>query len=491
MATSKNTSNSTSKHSKTTSNAGSGALSRFYHENLRRLFQSRPTTDARIAVVGIGGGGGNAINNMVQQGIDGVDFIAINTDSQVLATNQATYRIQAGRETTGGLGAGARPEVGAEAIEESREAIERAIEPYDMIFVTAGMGGGTGTGGAPQVAQMAREMNILTVGIVTRPFECESPRRMRAATEGIEKLGAAADTLLVIPNERLLDLASERTSLVEAFRMADEVLYDATRGISDLITRQGLVNLDFADVETVMKGGGDALLGMSSEQSLRQQEGPRFQGGTRPESSEATTQSRAERAAREAISSPLFDGRSIRGARQVVVNVTGGPSLGIREAMAATEVIQQEAGDDCEVIFGAVVDEEMEGRFQVTVIATGLADAGSDESSDESSDEDVSDESKEAQSTEAQSTEAEPVQAEPIEKGEAEKQEAKPAEEEPAEEKPKRKRTVRISAEKLNAMRERREMKARPKQKAAEPVNGDVVNGDGAAGGPAFLNGTD
>jgi cell division protein FtsZ len=348
-------------------------LINFYNENIRPLFESTATSDARIAVIGVGGAGGNAVNNMVRQGIEGVDFIAINTDSQVLASNKAGRRIQVGREVTGGLGAGARPEVGAEAVEESREEIERALRPYDMVFVTAGMGGGTGTGGAPVVASIAREMEILAVGIVTRPFACESPHRTKAADAGIKRLSTHADTLLVIPNERLLDLAHERTSLVRAFRMADQVLYDATRGISDLITHEGLINLDFADVETTMKDGGTALLGMSSQRSIRQHDGPRVRGAD-PSSESDKMQSRAEEAAIEAVSSPLFDGRSIRGAEKVVVNVTGGPSLGIREAMAATEVIQAEAGDGCEVIFGAVINEAMEGHFQVTVIATGLDD---------------------------------------------------------------------------------------------------------------------
>ncbi len=343
-------------------------FTKFYNENLRQLFEDGHTSDARICVVGIGGGGGNAINNMVQKGIDGVDFIAINTDSQVLASNDADYRIQAGKETTGGLGAGARPEIGAKALQESREEIKRMIEPYDLVFITAGMGGGTGTGGAPVVASIAREQGTLAVAVVTRPFACESPRRMQAAEEGIDALRQEADTLLVIPNERLLDIANDRTSLVEAFRMADEVLYDATRGISDLITHEGLVNLDFADVETTMRGGGLALLGMSTEFSMHQGAGPVGKSAD----GKLKIGSRAEKAAIEAISSPLFDGRSIRGAKTVLVNVTGGPSLGIREAMSATEVIQAEAGDESEVIFGAVIDEEMEGRFQVTVIATGL-----------------------------------------------------------------------------------------------------------------------
>ncbi len=344
-----------------------------YNEAIRSLFESGPSGKARIAVVGVGGGGGNAVNNMVENGIPGVDFVAINTDSQVLVSSKADYRIQAGKEETGGLGAGARPEVGAAAVEESREKIERTLESYDMVFVTAGMGGGTGTGGAPIVASIARKMDILTVGIVTRPFTCEGPRRSRVAEQGIEKLRTHADTLLVIPNERLLDLANDGTSLVEAFWMADEVLYDATRGIIDLITYEGLVNLDFADVERTMKDGGTALLGMSSQFSMRHHQTPRVQATSSHHNNGRTNGSpRPEEAALEAISSPLFDGRSIQGADKVLVNVTGGPSLGFREVMSATEVIQDEAGQDCEVIFGAVTNEDVEGHYQVTVIATGL-----------------------------------------------------------------------------------------------------------------------
>lgn len=330
--------------------------------------------DLRIAVIGVGGGGGNAINNMVQKGITGVDFIAVNTDSQVLATNKADRCIQVGREVTGGLGAGARPKVGADAVEESRDVIERAIKPYDMIFVTAGMGGGTGTGGTPVLASIARELGILTVGVVTRPFKCEGLHRLRVAEQGIKQLRKQTDTLLVIPNERLLDLADEGTSLEEAFWMADEVLYNATRGIIDLITYEGLVNLDFADIERTMRDGGAAVLGISTHYNMRQHRTPRgkAQKNNGAQNGTADTKSRPEEAAVEAISSPLFDGRSIRGADKVLVNVTGGPSLGFQEAMSAMEVIQDEAGENCEVIFGAVTDEGIEGRFQVTVIAAGL-----------------------------------------------------------------------------------------------------------------------
>jgi cell division protein FtsZ len=355
-------------------------LSRFYRQHVRPLLGSGPTNDARIAVVGIGGGGGNAINNMVEQGMRGVDFIAINTDTQDLSTNKADYHIQVGADATGGLGAGARPEVGAQAVEESREEIARAIEPYDMVFITAGMGGGTGTGGAPGVAKIARHLDLLTLGIVTRPFSCEGPRRMQAAEEGIEKLRVHADTLLVIPNDRLLDLAGQDTSLKEGFWMADEVLYDATRGIVDLIIHEGLINLDFADVERTMEDGGMALLGMSTRFRIHQDQAPNVrvrrtdgvQSGVQNEDADSPDQS--EEAAIEAVSSPLFDGQSIRGADEALVNVTGGPSLGFREAMSAIEVIQSRAGEDCDVIFGAVIDEEMDSHFRVTVIATGLSE---------------------------------------------------------------------------------------------------------------------
>ena len=355
-------------------------LSKFYSKHVRPLLSSGPSGNARIAVVGVGGGGGNAINNMVERGMRGVDFIAVNTDAQDLSNNKADYHIQIGEEATGGLGAGARPEVGATAVEESRDEIAHAIEPYDMVFITAGMGGGTGTGGAPGVAAIARDLDLLTLGIVTRPFTCEGPRRMKAAEEGIQKLRVHADTLLVIPNDRLLDLAGMDTSLREGFWMADEVLYDATRGIVDLIIHEGLINLDFADVERTMKDGGMALLGMSTRFQLHQDQSAnvrvrRARGDQSDDQDEdADSSSQSEEAAIEAVSSPLFDGQSIRGADEALVNVTGGPSLGFQEAMSAIEVIQSKAGEDCDVIFGAVIDEEMDSHFRVTVIATGLDD---------------------------------------------------------------------------------------------------------------------
>ncbi|MEF8796543.1 MAG: cell division protein FtsZ [Salinivenus sp.] len=314
-------------------------------------FDDSANEEAKICVVGVGGGGGNAINNMVETGIRGnVEFIAVNTDSQALNENKAPQKIQAGRNLTSGLGAGARPNVGAEAIEESSNEIKQALDGYDMAFITAGMGGGTGTGGAPVVASIARELDILTVAIVTKPFECEGKRRMDTALEGIELLRDNVDTLIVIPNERLLDIADDDTSLIEAFGKADEVLYNATRGISDLITVHGLINLDFADVQTTMEDGGTALMGSAT----------------------ATGENRSEKAAIQAISSPLLDGLSIAGAGNVLVNITSGPSLGIREATQATSVIQTEAGEDVEVIFGTVIEEDMEDKLRVTVIATGF-----------------------------------------------------------------------------------------------------------------------
>ncbi|MFO7312957.1 cell division protein FtsZ [Rhodothermus marinus] len=316
----------------------------------RFAFDDSAHPEAKICVVGIGGGGGNAINNMLERGIQGVDFIAINTDAQALAANKAPVKIQVGRNLTKGLGAGARPAVGAQAVEESREEIEQALKGYDMVFITAGMGGGTGTGGAPVVAAIARKLGILTVAIVTKPFECEGPKRMKAALDGIALLKENVDTLIVIPNERLLDISDENTTLLEAFARADEVLYNATRGISDLITVHGLINLDFADVKTTMQNGGTAIMG----------------------SAVASGENRAEKAAIAAISSPLLDGLSIAGARNVLVNITAGRSLGIREATTAVRIIQQEAGEDVEVIFGTVIDDNMGDDLRVTVIATGF-----------------------------------------------------------------------------------------------------------------------
>jgi cell division protein FtsZ len=312
-------------------------------------FDEMSNEEAKICVVGVGGGGGNAINNMVKQGIQGVEFFAINTDKQALKENLATGKIQAGREVTKGLGAGARPNIGEDAVKESREEIESMIRGFDMAFITAGMGGGTGTGGAPVVAEIARNLGILTVAIVTKPFEAEGRKRLAAAEAGIAKLRENVDTLIIISNERLLDIAEDAT-LIEAFKMADDVLYNATRGISDLITVHGLINLDFADVKTTMENGGTALMGSAT----------------------ASGDNRAERAAHEAIESPLLEGVDIAGARNVLVNITAGRSLGIREATRATSIIQREAGDDVEVIFGTVIDEAMGEDLRITVIATGF-----------------------------------------------------------------------------------------------------------------------
>ncbi len=316
----------------------------------RFTFNEEPNDEAKICVVGVGGGGGNAVNNMIARGIQGVEFIAINTDAQALDRNLAPQKIQAGRDLTKGLGAGARPSIGAQAVEENREELETALSGFDMVFITAGMGGGTGTGGAPMVAAIANELGILSVAIVTKPFDCEGRRRMKYGLEGIEHLREHVDTLIVIPNERLLDIAEADTSLIDAFNKADDVLYNATRGISDLITVHGLINLDFADVKTTMQNGGTALMGAA----------------------QASGENRAEKAAVDAISSPLLDGLAITGARNVLVNITADRSLGIREATAAVNIIQQEAGEDVEVIFGTVIDEEMGNDLRVTVIATGF-----------------------------------------------------------------------------------------------------------------------
>lgn len=319
----------------------------------RIVFDGEAQKAAEIRVIGVGGGGGNAVNNMLTKGIHGVAFSAVNTDAQALHANAAPIKIQMGRELTKGLGAGARPSIGAEAAQESHREIEAALDGCDMVFVTAGMGGGTGTGAAPVVAAIAKKLGILTVAVVTKPFEFEGKKRLKMAEEGINALRDVVDTLIIIPNERLLDIADDDTTMIEAFEIADDVLYNATRGISELITVHGLINLDFADVETTMLNGGTAIMG----------------------SGIATGESRAERAAREAISSPLLDGVSIKGARNVLVNITAGMDLGLREANKATSIILEEAGDDAEVIFGTVIDEELGDALRVTVVATGFDNA--------------------------------------------------------------------------------------------------------------------
>lgn len=319
----------------------------------RFSFDEQGQDNAKIKVIGVGGGGGNAINNMIEKGLDSVEYIALNTDAQALKNNHADITVQVGSNLTSGLGAGARPEIGREAVEENRHELDEAVDNADMIFITAGMGGGTGTGGAPVVAGIAKRKGILTVGIVTTPFHCEGRVRMKYALEGIRELKKNCDTVIVIPNERLLDISDENTTLEQAFGVANEVLYNATRGISDLILMPGLINLDFADVRTTMIDGGAAIMGSAS----------------------ATGQERAEIAAREAINSPLLDGVSIRGARNVLVNISSGTNLGMRETTTATSIIQQEAGEDAEIILGTVIDESFEDELRVTVIATGFENA--------------------------------------------------------------------------------------------------------------------
>lgn len=318
--------------------------------NSRFSFDIDGQDNAKIKVVGVGGGGGNAVNNMIHKGLTSVEYIALNTDAQALKNSMADITIQVGANLTNGLGAGARPEIGREAVEENRHEIEEAVEGADMVFVTAGMGGGTGTGGAPVVSGIAKRKGILTVGIVTTPFECEGPKRMKYALEGITELKKNSDTVIVIPNERLMDIADEDTTLLEAFEQANQVLYNATRGISDLILMPGLINLDFADVRTTMLDGGAAIMGSAS----------------------SSGEDRAEIAAREAINSPLLDGVSIRGARNVLVNISSGANLGMKETTTATSIIQQEAGEDAEIILGTVLDESFEDELRVTVIATGF-----------------------------------------------------------------------------------------------------------------------
>lgn len=305
---------------------------------------------ARIRVVGVGGGGGNAINSMIMKGLHGVDFFAINTDLQALERSEAPNKIQIGKNLTRGLGAGADPVIGHRAVEEDREEITRALAGSDMVFITAGMGGGTGTGGAPMVANIAKSLGALVVGIVTRPFNCEGKKRASQADLGLEELKKQVDTLIVIPNQKLLTIVDRNTPLREAFEVANEVLYGATRGISELITVPGLINVDFADVRTVMREMGDAVMG----------------------SGIATGENRATEAAHLAISSPLLEDVSISGAQGVLVNITGGANMTLAEVEEATEIIHEAAGEDANVILGAVIDEDIENEVMVTVIATGF-----------------------------------------------------------------------------------------------------------------------
>ena len=308
-----------------------------------------------LRVIGVGGAGGNAVNRMVAAGFRGVDFTAINTDLQVLRESQALEKIQIGEELTRGLGSGGDPRVGQGAAQESIEAIRACVAGADMVFITAGMGGGTGTGAAPVVAQLAREAGVLTVGVVSRPFFFEGTPRLRQAEQGMEALREAVDTLIVIPNDKLLETSDDSTSMLDAFARADDVLCSATRGISSLITETGVVNLDFADVRSVMKNGGAALMG----------------------SGIATGPNAAEDAARMAIHSPLLDDVSIEGATSILVNITGPRSLGIKQISRAATLINAEAGAGAHVFLGTVIDDAMpEGEVRVTVIATGFAGSG-------------------------------------------------------------------------------------------------------------------
>lgn len=304
---------------------------------------------ANIKVIGVGGGGNNAVNRMIIAGLKGVEFIAVNTDAQALQLSQTNQKIQIGAKLTKGLGAGANPEIGQKAAEESRDEIIQALKGADMVFVTAGMGGGTGTGAAPVVAEVAKELGALTVGVVTKPFTFEGRKRMNQAEMGIQNLKSKVDTLITIPNDRLLQVIDKHTSMVEAFRIADDVLRQGVQGISDLIAVPGLINLDFADVKTIMKDTGSALMGIGV----------------------ASGENRATESARMAISSPLLE-TSIEGAKGVLLNITGGTSLGLFEVNEAAEIISQAADPEANIIFGAVIDERMEDEVRVTVIATGF-----------------------------------------------------------------------------------------------------------------------
>ncbi|MBI1803254.1 MAG: cell division protein FtsZ [Ignavibacteriae bacterium] len=305
---------------------------------------------AKIRVVGVGGGGGNAVTSMIDKRLQGVDFFAVNTDMQALERNKAPNKIQIGKNLTRGLGAGADPSIGQRAVEEDRDEIARALAGSDMVFVTAGMGGGTGTGGGPVVANIAKSIGALVVGIVTKPFTCEGKKRMSQADTGLEEMKKQVDTLIVIPNQKLLSIVERNTPLQEAFDRANDVLYNATRGISELITVPGLINVDFADVRTIMREMGDALMG----------------------SGVATGENRAIEAAHAAISSPLLEGVSISGALGVLVNVTGGPTMSLVEVDEAVSVIHEAAGEEANVIMGAVIDENLADEMMVTVIATGF-----------------------------------------------------------------------------------------------------------------------
>ena len=305
---------------------------------------------AKIIVVGVGGGGGNALNRMIEGGMNSVDFIAVNTDAQDLENNNSQTKLQIGKELTKGLGAGANAEIGQQAVEENKEVKTSTLENSDMVFITAGMGGGTGSGAAPAIAKIAKELGALTVGIVTKPFAFEGPKRHKRALAGIEEMKKNCDTLLAIPNETLLEITDENTTVTESFKLADSVLHQATKGISDLINIPGLINLDFADVKTVMENMGDAIMGTGI----------------------AHGEERAILAAQQAINSPLLQDASITGSQGLLVNITGPDNMTIHELNDASSIIYEEAGADANVILGCVLDKTLTDEVRVTVIATGL-----------------------------------------------------------------------------------------------------------------------
>ena len=308
------------------------------------------TSNARMKVIGVGGGGGNAVNRMIAEHLQGVEFISVNTDAQALLNNKADIKVQIGKKLTRGLGAGARPEIGRQAVDENKDEVMRVCQGADLVFVTCGMGGGTGTGAAPIIANMAREMGILTIGVVTKPFLFEGKKRMRQAEMGITEMRKHVDTMIVVPNERLMAVVGKGVTFQDALKKADEVLLNATRGISEVITKPGLVNVDYADVRTVMQNGGSALMGTGAGRG----------------------ESRALEAAQQAISSPLLDNISINGATGVLLNMTGGEDLTLGEVHQISEIVNDAVGEEAELIFGAVLEPSMTGEIRVTVIATGF-----------------------------------------------------------------------------------------------------------------------
>jgi cell division protein FtsZ len=324
-------------------------------ERLRLTIDEEARTGARIKVVGVGGGGGNAVARMVQAGLSGVEFLVANTDAQALKNSPAPMKLQIGKKLTKGLGAGADPNVGRQAALEDTDALIHALSGADMVFVTTGLGGGTGTGAAPVIASLATELGALTIAVVTKPFKFEGRKRLTQAENGLNALRDAVDTVITIPNERLLSVIDRSTSMLDAFTTADDVLRQAIQGISDLILVPGLINLDFADVKTIMSGMGVAMMGTAM----------------------AEGSSRAMDAAHRAISSPLLEDASVNGARGVIINVTGGPDMSLMEVNEALTVIQEAAHDEANIIFGAVVDATLSGRIKITVIATGFDHAGS------------------------------------------------------------------------------------------------------------------